>query len=412
MENNEVIQAPKKKSALPILILIFVLAVVGVGGYFVAQKFLGSKTPKDIFISSIEKAVKKNSNIKEKTFDTLSDTFNIKVKVSSVVLDKELLDIINKFNINGKVEVDKKNNIFYANIDTTYDKESLIKLSTYLENSTMYMMFEDVLNKWIKTNVDEFNMDDLENVTKVNSVEMGKYGALFEETFNVFKNSLNEKYFVKEKVDGGNKISITIDSTNIKDILSDFAKGLKDSKDYKKLYKEAVGQEIKDSDIDEMIKQIDMIDTSSSSDGKIIASVYTDSKNELTKLDITLKSSTEEYSFVVEQTSDDTVEFAIKTQGIKMFSGSYTAKEENGKSTVILKLSMMEMINVELDIEEEIKYDVKIDKVDVSNAVTVEELTADEQAKLEDMFNTKGMKKLKEDLEKVDIDELLSGFSF
>ena len=404
------IETPKKKSALPVILFLLVLVGLGVGGYFLAQKFIGKKTPKEMFMSSIEKAVKKNSNIKEKTFNTLSDKFNIKVKVSSVMLDKELLDIINKFNISGKVEVDQKNNKFYANIDTTYDKESLIKLSTYLEDNTMYMMFDDLLNKWIKMDVSDSSFDSLTQMTTINSVEMGKYGELFEEVLKVFKNSLNEKYFVSEKVDGGNKISITIDSTNIKDILSDFAKELKKSKDYKKLYKEVTGQEMTDSQIDEFVSQINMMDTSSSSDGKIIISVTTNSKNELTKLDITLKSASEEYSFIIEQTSDDTVEFAVKTQGIKMFSGSYTAKEENGKSNVVFKVSMMEMINIELDIDEEIKYDVDLTKVDVSNAVVSDKLTDADIAKLDKISDTKGMKKLIEDLNKVDLSSLMESF--
>ena len=407
VQTSSVIETPKKKSALPILILIFVLAVVGVGGYFIAQKFIGSKTPKEMFMSSIEKAVKKNSNIKERGFNTLSDKFNINVKVSSVLLDQELLNVINKLNISGKVDYDTKNNIFYANIDTTYDKESLLKLSTYLEDNTMYMMFGDLLNKWIKVDGVDTSSFDFSNIASANTADLEKYSAFFDEMLKEFKGALKDDYFTSEKIDGGTRITLTIDDNNVKDILIDTIKGLKESKDFKKVYKDVYGVELVDSELEASINNLK---NENLSVGKIVVKLDTNSKGEFTKIDVTIGSGSNEYSLVFEQTSDDTVEFAVKTQGIKMFSGSYTAKENNGKSTVKLTLSMMEMINVELNIEEEITYDGKIEKVDVSNAVSSDQLTDADVAKLDKIYDTKGMKKLLKDLEKIDLTDLTESF--
>ena len=93
-----------------------------------------------------------------------------------------------------------------------------------------------------------------------------------------------------------------------------------------------------------------------------------------------------------------------------MLSGSFTSKEEKGKTTASMKLSVMEMFNIELNIEEKIKYDAKLTKVDVSDAVSGEDLTDKDLEKLEKLEESKGIKKLMEDLEKVDMSSLMSSF--
>lgn len=403
----------KKSSALPIIIVLVLL--LGVGGYFLYTKVLKNSSPKDMFISSIEKTITKASNIKEKSFNTLSDEFTVKAKITSPFLDQDLLDIVNNMAINGKVEFDKKNNTIYTNISGTYAKENLIKLSAYMEDSSLYMMFDDVFNKWIKMDLSEMDVNKGEtaylntDLTSFSNIDLEKYEKLGDTILDVLKGSLKDSYFEKEKFDDGYKLTLTIDKNNIKDIITDFLKGLKDSKDFKSLYKDLAGEELKSADIDEAIKSFKDIKGSDLIDGEIIIKVYTNSKGELKKLDMTMKTGGQDVGFELEQ-SDDTIEFAIKTQGIKYLSGSISTKEKGDSTTTAFKLSLMEMFVVELNVEETIKYDAKLDKVDVSNSIDSDKLTEKDLESFEKLANSKGMEKLINDISKLDLSDMMSSF--
>ena len=416
MNENEIVETnaqtqntnSKKNSTLPLLVIALLL--VGVGGYLYLNVF-NKNTPKKMFISSIEKAFSKASNIKTKDFNTLSDEFNINVKVSSPLLDNDLLNLINKIDLSGKLELDKKNNELYTKIVSKYDNLDLLKFSAYMKDDAFYMMLDDILDKWIKIDLDNENikLDLTKQNFNATNIDLKKYEKLTEEIEKALENSLKDEYFKKEKTDGGNKITLTIDDSNVKDILTSLLKELKKSKEFKEFYKEMSGSNTFDDDMDLIITSLKSVEIPKDS-FKVLFNVYTNSKGEFKKLDITVTSGTEDFSIVLEQTSDDTLEFALKTKGVRMFSGSITAKEEDGKATFKLSLSMMEMINFELNIEEKIKYDIKLDKVDLDNSVTSDKLTEKDLEKLEKLENSEGIKKFLEDLEKINLEDMMNGF--
>ena len=404
----------KKGSKLPLILVVVLL--LAAGGYFLYTQMGKKNTPKEIFISSIENVITKTSNIKEKSFNTLSDSFTISAKVSSPFLDKGLLDVINKLKLSGKVEVDKKNETYYVKLDSTYDNATLLKLSAYMKDNSLYMMFDDILNKWIKleygdssiitaTGEEEFlNNTSLSNLTSYAISKIERFSNI---VVDALKDALKDEYFEKEKLDDGSKITLTIDDNNYTDILIDTLTSLKKSKDFKNLYKEIMGAALTDKDIDETIKALKSA-SKPLDGGKIVAVIYTNSKNEFKKIDITIKTNGEETGFELELVDDDTLEFAIKTQGIKFISGSIAVKENGDDNSMKFTLSMMEMINIELNIDQTIKYDGKLENIDLSNSVNADKLTEADEKKLEDITNSEGFKKLIRDIENLDLTDMMS----
>ena len=164
-----------------------------------------------------------------------------------------------------------------------------------------------------------------------------------------------------------------------------------------------------DTDIEMILAAIDLVEIPEDM-GKVVVTSYLNSKKELKKLEINVKVSDQDIEVALEEKDEDTLEFTIKTQGVKVFSGSIYIKEDGDDVTMKLSLSLAELINVELNVKATTKLDAKLEKIDLSDSISADDLTESDTEKLEKIIETKGFKKLLEDIEKIDLSSMTELF--
>ena len=376
----------KKKKIKNMPLFVVICACLALAGYFVGgyvAKQFNKTTTKDTFVNAFEDLFSGVTVIDTKEFDTLSDTFSIKANVKSSLIDSDIINLINKLNVSGKLDVDLKNETLYLNIDSEHDSEDLINGSIYLDNDQVYLFLKDIYIKCLILDISNLDFSDYFDIDSVDlsilDITVEDVTDILEEVKDALLNSLKDDYFTKEKEDGLTKITLTIDGSNIKNIIIDFLDNLKDSKTFKKTVSKVV-----DLDMDYIVKEakasLKQVDDEYLDEmGSISLSIYKDKKDDFKKanLEITAMTDDEKRTIKVEVEKEDSENIKIVGyyNGIGVVTIKLNAVQKGDTQTLKIDVSVPATLSLTLEVEETVKYDVKLDKVDVSNSVNISDLS-------------------------------------
>ena len=407
-------ETKKKNNKVLIGIIGILLVAALVVGYFYFNKNECSKSSKEKFTNSIEKLFKQEGKFTNVDFNTLAAKFDLKAKVTSPMLDSNILDIINKLGIKGEFDLDKKDNSVRFNLDSKYDGDELINLKTYVKEDTVYMFFDGIYDKWLKQTMEDSTKIDFSELDAVKD-SFDEFEKVSDELVDVLKGSLKDKYFEEEKTDDGVKITLTLDKNNIKNITNDLLDGIKDSKEFGNLYKEMTNSDLK-NDIKMIKQELENEDVFASigDDFKATLTVYLNKKNEAEKVVFKVKTDDTDIGFELKAIDKNTVSLTVSTNGMDIVTAKIKEETKGNDTKFNISVSMMGLLEIELDGTYSVEYDKKLDKIDVDKAVKVDDLNETELNTIGTKFTTnKGMTKLMKALEKLDLSDLdLGGLSF
>ena len=364
----------KKKSNKSIIvgIIILVLILVGVGGYFYLNRNTSSN--KKTFINSVNGLFKRVNNVKE--YDTITTTFDVSVDIKSSLYEKEMLDIINSLNINGKSMIDLKNGKSLVDFKLRSSLDELFAMTTYSLNNNIYIYLNNIYDKWIKSEVEE-NFDV--------SVNLLEQDTSFEDTIkvlsqlkNVIFDSIDEKYFSLENDSDSSTVTLTIDKDNILDIVKSIIENVKTDKELNKLFKDNFGIDVV-TVLDENKEKIDELTNDTFKDFETVKlSITTNTYNDNKNFALSFNIDDQPYRIELNIDGENSSSIDIYTAGIKFMSLSVNNTVNNDINNTTIKFNMFTVGTVTLKINYKNVYNEKIDDVDVSNNISSADLSEED----------------------------------
>lgn len=427
----------RNKKLLFILIPVIIIVLALIGGLIYIKL---NSTPKKIFTTSIDKVLTALETEQEQ-YNTLKSKIELSANIESDDEDiEEIADILDTSKITINSEIDKKNLLVNGNIDVTYDSESIVNASVLLQDEKLYFSLKDWLDKYIEVPTDDLefsqsnqlNAETIDTNLLLKSIKKELISELEKQQFSQEKVTLN----LDGKETKVTKSSIKLTEEQAVNIIKEFLGNLKQNSEfqnglgeYKNDVIDAINQILEDTPTENFDEQ-----------SKIAFSIYTKGLlNEFVAVDFTvensekttdgielIKQNTGKYEFSIYENNEEERENIIKAiiqnekenknkgttkislyneEDVMDFVYKYEKKDkqttfelstvreevnfvisgniiENGSSysgSIILSAEVPEYGKVNINCLFNMEYNAVIEKVNVSNATTVDEMSKEDQ---------------------------------
>ena len=376
-------------SVAPVVVVIFVIiALLGLA-FFGGKYYLASRNNIKIFMddyfNKLEGNIGKNNSI--------SGSLSLSVNGDTTSSDGKVFKILNNLDFSMDYGIDTKENIANIDINTNYYGDKLININTYIEDNNMYLSSSDLYSKYIKPK------NNNEDNSEKKSVTNDDYKVIINSISTAVSESLKEEYFTKSwvKLDGKNvnKVELLLNNNNIKIINENIINNLKNNNNFIDSFGKLTGK--KTMEVKELLdKEIEEVNDNEYSDIKI--SLYT-KITKFVKLEITsgedkivIKSNDKGYSFEIVDSEDSNT-----------YNG--TIKINNNSDSTSYNINIKDSNNLEIKINNTINNTTKVEKKDVSNSVSFDDITDKEYEDIiNKMSNNKAFKKIYEDISNSNIE--------
>ena len=353
---NQEIKQKKSGNVAVILLILGLIIIGGVAGYFYF-----SKNDKNVLKTYITESANYLENNVLNTLDS-SGKINLSFNLESENEDiKETADLLNKIKLDTSYQVDYTNKKMYMELNSTYDSKELLKGNIYADNGYLYFNIDNITDKYYKSDeLEEY--DELFNLNKELNINDLKNGI--EELRDRIINNLDKANIEEEDVTLNNKKVVKTSLT----MTEEFIKILTDELE----------------EIDEnKIKDLENL--------KLI--LYTDN-NDFVKLEI-IKDTTN----ITIDKNNNTYTITINADSIEQIKFDLTIKDDNNMN-IVLYLNEEELSgNVNIDITKTTFN--KIQDIDISNATSLNDLSEEEMSKMfEKISENEGVMALLKELEK------------
>ena len=423
----------KNKKILFILIPIILIVLILIAGV-VYLKING--TPKKIFKKTISSAFE-IFETSEEQYSTMKGTMNLTASIES---DNEEIQAISTMlkeaNIGLNMEVDTSNMVVNENINVTYSNKSLLNATAILQDEKGYVYLPDWLDKYLE--IPQEYMGDSNLTETSGKIATLDQKALMEAVEEEVIKAISQKEFTQNK-NGKVKIStLSLSQQQFFALCKELLENLKQNEkfnsslgDYKEDIIEGINNiiiELEDTEYDEDYSAVISIHTKGLlnkftgfsielKDGEdvvsgIIATIekqnyevtlyeqYDGEKTELVKIKaedkkenknkgttkITVTAQEEDFVIVCNyetQKDQTTFEASTEIEGLKVIaSGNVVKNGKNYKGNLILTAEESELGKINLNCAYDFTYGVEVQKVDVGNAVIINELNEKDQETL------------------------------
>ena len=392
-QNNEISQTnnteiddtfvePKKKPIGAIFLLIFLLLIIGGIAYY----YFVLDNPKTIFTTAINKVFDKVNIEDPKRSGTIDYSLNLNITSPNKEM-KDILDIINQFKLSGNVSID--NNLNELNGIINYKDKQLLNYNILVdsgENPAVYAKSSDLYDKIIKIELEEDESTDYD--TNIND-----YKQIVSSIKNALNSSLEnanyEKKLVKLNNETVKKISLKIDEEFLVNIYNKLLQDNSFISSYANI-KNMTNEEISDL----LNKDI----TDAEGNNEILNLYLTSFKNEFLKFEYV----SDKDSLTITK-DNDKYNFDLSESYTSIYQGYVKLTEVNNKNNLTFSVSLIEEeLNIDANIEYTIDETNKINFMDISDSVNLDELSEEETNKItENIFKNEAFNSLMEDVEKI-----------
>lgn len=390
----------KSKSSVFVIaaVVVFLIVLSGVS-YFVA------KSPKLIFVRSINNLYKNiEVNLKEDV-KTLATNFELELKVDGNEKNKELTDIVNNLSLKGNVNIDYINKLFLVNFNSSYANDKLLDAEVQYQKGNAYVLLNDVFDKYISIESAEKTDDYFETIQITED-----HKILITEVKKALTKSLKSKFFETSKVEleiNGKKENVTkntlkLTKENMTEFTKEFLKILKNDDKFLNSYAKINNNDeatVKDN-LETAINSIDGEDLAENA-GEV--SLYTKGLfNELVKIEMIISEGSDSLDFSLTKNDDNNYIVRFVTMDKEEFILNVNITKEG--NTLNLKLSTnIENQNILLDIKYGYEYDKEVVLKDVSDSVNINELTEEQTIEIMNkLFQNAGVQKIIKAMEKIE----------
>lgn len=399
----------KEKIILLIIAILLVLAVVIGGTYYFIISNKPDKIYKKLVGNTMDSYANEMTSMNYKTFKT-----GLKIDADLDVdgLDKNVVDLINKIDIDMNVQMDNENKKFLMNVKADYDQDDLLDIQMYsdVEQEKTYMQLENLFNKPIE--VEDLNDEfytyftealDNQKMTSEQKKSVQKAMKIVKkELINVIKveycNAKKEDINVNGKTVSTTKNTITMNAKQLKNEMLTVLTNLKDNEEFINCFED--NDEVSQS-LEDLIEQME--DFPENEREIIEIAIYTTGfMNQIEKFEFAFSDETANERIAVTATKTDKKAYSLEVLQNEetICTGTLNLEEKNkNEGKVQLEIDIPNVGKVKLGIEYSQKFNENIDEVDVGNSVKTNQLTSEDQ------------QTLMENLQKSKLYELIESFS-
>ena len=237
-----------KKKMIFILIGIIIIVLGAIGGFVYFGLKTNSKNAFLLSLNSIKSDLVTMMEPATYTVTTLGDKYegegNFKINLASDMFTDEasedyaaflpMIENINKIDFKYSFGQDLENKKALLNFTPSLNNENLINFKYYAVNNKQYMLFEDILNKYIEIEDSELNLSDSYDYNKTEE----EMNYLYEVVLTSLNKNLKSEYFTKEdvtiQIDGEDKdvvkSTLVLDEKNVSELTANILEDLKADK--------------------------------------------------------------------------------------------------------------------------------------------------------------------------------------
>lgn len=388
---------PKKhKSIVGILIAVVVVLLLAIGGFV----YYIMHTPKNVFSGLINETYKTMNSSLVEDVKTIKGTYSFNTNISTTNEGNEIFDILNAISLNGDFAIDYEAKTALVKVNSKYENDELVNGDVYFKENKAYVLLNNIYDKYLSMDVE--NYDDLfakAEITKDHKI-------ILTEIKSALNKSLKSEYFSQEKVEievNGKTEKVTkntliLNSKNVKEIAKAFLTYLKNSEKF--INSASTVGEIEKDDLKTSLEEslADLENISSEEDGTFDISIYTKGiMNSLVKIDVISEDFENSDSKIeIIKNNDSKYTFKISADEETSVSGELNVTENDGKTTLDVKVvNDITKDVIGFTVGYSFEYNKDISSTNVSNSVSMEELTEAEYSSIsEKLMNNEGIQKL------------------
>lgn len=431
----------KNKKLLFILIPIILVVLILIAGVVFLKL---NSAPRKIFKNSISKVFEITENTGEK-YTTMKGTMNFTANIESDNEQIQAMnEMLQTANIGLNMEADTKQMIVNENLNVTINNQNLLNATLLLQDQKGYVYLQDWLDKYLELSEDELEYSELaEYSEKMATLDQNKLmEAIKEELIKaILKQDLSQ-----EKVTlnlNGEETKVTASTLNLKDeAITTFTREFLSNLRENEKFQTALGayKEEAQNTINEMLESMTKPEENSEfmftiytkglvnefvgvsakaidgTDGEIVGldiwnynkekyelvayNEYIEERKNAIKLVIenkkenknkgtsviTIEIGGEEFTLTYnyeKQGKQTNFEAATEIEGVKVsISGNVTENGKNYKGKLTFAVEQQEFGKINLNCDYDLTYGVDVQKVDVQNAVLIDELSEEDQEEL------------------------------
>lgn len=398
MEGNDFEKRSSKKKfiIIGIVALVVVAAIIGVVVFLSLSKKpekIFSKAVKDIF--EIEEGKTQNSMRAELEFSAEVDSDNVNVRAVNEYLKTLKIGMI--------TEIDMEKKILNENINAEFNGEKVISLDALIQDENIYFYLDELFSKYIKVDEEYLEGIDLSMIFE-QSEDLDE--NFIKDLEQILLDEIEEKELEQEKVEiDGKKVAKSTLKLGPKDILKIAKKVLKLVDEYQPM------DEIKDL-IEGLDYAIEDMGDIKASENYLEISIYTKGfNNKFVKLEMLIVADDEEmlrlevnkesnekttielinrdeeqvFGFVITEKSksETTIEFLMNEESTKLKDATklfeiLIVEEDENKGKITFKMDIEDIGTIKVNVKYNIEFGAKIEKGNVRNAISIDELTEDD----------------------------------
>jgi len=347
---------PEKKKHPFLIILIFIIFILGIGG-FLYYKFIYSANYIKFFLDSTFKYLEEY--VDNNNYDSLVTDFKVQMDfTSSNKEDDRVFDVINNIDFSGSYGIDYDKNIMNLEFYSDYDDKDLIDINLYTEYGRGFIYLNNLYDKYIDYPISDYN-DYFDNNQKA-------YKDLIRGLKKALLKALRDEYFI---IENGKIRKTILDLTGKRyyTFTKDFYNTLLGDKLFLESYANILGEDV--ADIKAEFREY--IDSSKEYDGEKII-LYTNKVN-FEKIEI--------YSFdnkllMFLKNNNGVYQYQLnENDGSMSVYGDIECIENSDKSNKILfSFYDNEGDGIDLSMDFSVRKNADVSRKDVNNSISYEKL--------------------------------------
>ena len=402
------------------IIGIVIIALIAIVAFCCGYYYYKSNDSKTVFVSAINKGIDKYEENISKTCKTQDVTLKLSGNINSDNDDaKKVAEYINKsaLQLNTQIDYENKNALIKLGVD--YDNDKLIGGRVYYNSNDKmaYGYIEELFDKYFKMDLSSSDYNEMNETFNdifetQSEMKLGEKVSL-KKAVKILKeeisDKLNKEYFSKEnckinvasKEVKATKFKLILTEKQFVEMLQSICKELSENDDFLECWEEK--DKIKDALV-QMSNQLN--ETEKNDEVKIEFNIYKKGiLNKFVKFEINMyevNNEDEKISFDIVKENDKRYLFNAKSEIEKEnveFSGDVNIEKiDSNTYKYVVGSNIPEFGNITLNIEVSNKLNGTIENVNKSDAVSLEDLTEEEQ---ETIYNNLQKMKLYEVLQNI-----------
>ena len=395
-----------KKSSKKSIIIILAVIIIAllVGGFIFLQS---SQKPRNVFIKAIDSVIG-NTSI-EKDAKTINSTVSLSVNANlKDETYKNYVDYINKTKLTANLQMDYEQEKGLLKLTADYDNDKILdgKISYKNGEDIIYGYVEEIFDKYFALGLNTDTKEFLSSIFKEskdalkNTANIEKGSKIAKETV---KKYLKDEYFSKEKAEieiDGEKINATknilaFTPEQFKTFSTSVASDLRNNQEFINCFNEEDREKVK-KELEEFENDMKDPDQTANEKDSVKFNIYTTGFNgKAVKYEAIMNSNNVETTVSASKLKDDSYDIVVNESNSEIAKANINITEvDKNKKNITIKVSNDDFGEATINLEVSIVFNEKIEDVDTSNNVKVEELTQEQMTKIQQNLYSSKLGKL------------------